>query len=466
MPSLSLVGPSYALRFGKADNERTINYIPVQIESGLGKGGSGSYLKQFPGLSLLASLAGGVRGLCVARDVLYVVAGSTLYEISATWAATSRGPVVGTGIVSMSVNKTQIAIACGAFGYVYDLDTKTIASQSTNWRGSDRVDVLDGFGIYAEPSTSQFYISGNQNFSSLDPLDFATLEGSTGNVVAWLVKHREILFLKQNTGEVWYDSPDQDFPLARNSGANIEVGCSAVHSLQKIGGVAYWLGRDEKGSAAVFQMAAYQPQRISNHWLEEQLQSLGDTPDAYAFTMHFEGLTFYVLQVPGMSTTPCFEITSGLWFELAELVDGDYQPWRGVAHAYVYGKHVIGDASGKLYALDATKNTNNGDELVRDRITPHFARPDLRRQRVGSIQFDCDVGNGISLGAQARLMLRYSDDGGKTWGNWRYLTLGAIGQYKARARATMLGSARDRVWHIRVTDDVTCNLLSAVVDEL
>lgn len=63
-------------------------------------------------------------------------------------------------------------------------------------------------------------------------------------------------------------------------------------------------------------------------------------------------------------------------------------------------------------------------------------------------------------------MLRYSDDGGSTWVNWRYLTLGNIGQFKARARATMLGSARDSVWQIHVTDDVTCNLLSAVVDEV
>ena len=466
MPSLSLVGPSYALRFGKADNERTINYVPVQIESGLGKGGAGSYLKQFPGLSLLASSLGAVRGLCVARDVLYVVAGTSLYEVSAAWAATNRGSVSGSGIASMAVNNTQIAIACGSTGYVYDLDTQALTAQSTGWRGSDRVDVLDGFGVFAEPDTAQFYLSANQDFSTLDPLDFATLEGSTGNVVAWLVKHREAVFIKQNTGEVWYDNPDQDFPLARNSGANIEVGCSAVHSLQKIGGVAYWLGRDEQGAAAVFQMAAYQPQRISNHWLEEQLQAIGETPDAYGFTMHFDGLTFYVLQVPGLNTTPCFEVTSGLWFELAEFVDGEYAPWRGVAHAYVYGTHVIGDADGNLYKLDATKNTNNGDTLVRDRITPHFALPNLKRQRVGSIQFDCDVGQGLPSGQQARLMLRYSDDGGQSWGNWRYLTLGVVGQRKARARATMLGAARDRVWHIRVTDDVTCNLLAAVVNEI
>ena len=40
MPALSLIGPSYALQFNKADCERTVNYIPVVIESGNGKGGN------------------------------------------------------------------------------------------------------------------------------------------------------------------------------------------------------------------------------------------------------------------------------------------------------------------------------------------------------------------------------------------------------------------------------------------
>ena len=467
MTSLSLIGPSYSLKFNKADCERTVNYIPVVIESGNGKGGNQGYLKQIPGLRYLCNLGGAVRGLVVARDALYAVAGSSLYQVSSAWSATSKGFIsAGTDPVGLSVNQTQIAIACGALGYAYDLDAGSLSSISTNWRGSNRVDVLDGFGIYAEPDTAQFYLSGAQDFTALDALDFATAEGSTGNIVSWLVKHRELLILKQNTGEVWYDAGGADFPLSRNDGANIEIGCAATHSLQKIGGVAFWLGRDEQGAAAVFSMQAYQPQRISNHALEELLEQITDLSGATAFTYHQDGLTFYVLNVPGLSTTWVYEVTSGLWHERAELVEGDYQPWRVTCHAFVYGRHVVGDADGNLYELDTTKNTNNGDTLVRDRITPHFALTNLARRRVGSLQIECGVGQGIALGAEAKLMLRYSNDGGKTWGNWRLLSLGKIGEHKARARANMLGAARDRVWHIRVTDDVSCDLLSAVIDEV
>ena len=127
---------------------------------------------------------------------------------------------------------------------------------------------------------------------------------------------------------------------------------------------------------------------------------------------------------------------------------------------------MCGDADGGLYVLDPLKNTNDGDVLVRDRITPHQAASSLVRQRIGSMQIECGIGQGIALGAEASLMLRYSNDGGRTWEGWRTLTLGRIGEYKARARATMLGSARDRVWQIRVTDDVSCDLLSAVFNEV
>lgn len=467
MSALPLVGPSYALRSGKADCERTINYMPVLIESGNGKGGATGYLKQVPGLSLLADLGAELRGLYVARDVLYAVAGAALYEVSSSYVLVNRGTLLSTsGVVGFAENNTQLAVCDGPNLHVLDLDSHAFSTNPANWLGSKRIDVIDGYGVFVEPSSNQFYLSANQDFKTIDPLDFASAEGSTGEIAAHIVKHREVLLLKKKTGEVWYDAGGADFPLARNDGANIEIGCAAVFSLQKKGGVAFWLGRDETGSAAVFSMSAYQPQRISNHALEEALEGVADLSGATAFAYSQEGLSFYVLQVPGLSTTWVYEVTSGQWHERAEWVDGDYQPWRATCYAYAYGRHLVGDSSGFVYELDPLKNTNNGDALIRERITPHMALPGLNRFRIGSLQVDCDVGVGLPSGQKAQMMLRYSDDGGKTWGNWRYLTLGNVGQYKARARATMLGSARDRVWHIRVTDDVTCNLLAAVVNEL
>lgn len=464
MPSLPLAGPSGQLR-GGAEVRRVIGWMPVATESQSAKGGVAYYLKQAAGLTLLGNLGGPIRGLCAANGTLYASAGGHLKQVPATWVATSLG-VVADAPASMAANQTQLSCVAGNNSYVLDFTTATVSPVTTNWQGSTLVDVLDGYGIYGQPNTRQFYISNHEDFTTLNPLYFASAESSDGNLVGFIVRHRELLVMKQKTVEVWYDDPSAtDFPLTRNSGANIEAGLSAPRSLAKVGGVAYWLGRDGNGEGLVFSMAGYAPVRVSSHALEEALASLDDLSQATAFTYHQEGLTYYVLNVPGLPTTWRYEVSSGMWHEMAELVNGVYQPWRATCHAYAYGKHIVGDASGNLYELDPAVSNNAGDPLVRDFISPHDALPTLKKQRFSSLQLDCKTGQGKVDGSQGLVMLRYSNDGGSTWSNWRNLTLGNVGRTLARARATMLGSGVDRVWHLRVTDDVQCNPLAIVINE-
>lgn len=467
MPSLPLIGPSYQLRNGKAEVRRLVNWMSVQIESGTGKGGAVGYLKQVPGLRLLGNFGAECRGLFVARDVLYGVFGGKLKSITSAWAGTDRGSLGSvSGRVNLASNNTQLAVIDDALGYNYDLDTTLFSTITSNWRAATGLDFLDGYGTLSFAGSNQFGVTNNQDFATIDPLKFASAEGSNGDIVGHIVNRRELYLFKTNNIELWIDSGGADFPLSRNDSANIEVGCSARHSVAKAGGSVFWLGRDERGAAVVFAMAGYQPQRISSHALEEQIGALSDLSQASAFTYHQEGLTFYVMQVPGLATTWVYELSAGLWHERAAFVDGEFAPWPAVCHAYVYGLHVVGDENGNLYALDPLVNTIGSGPLVRDFVSPHSALPSLQRRRYGSIQLDGQTGLGLADGTAGRLMLRYSSTGGKGWSNWRYLSLGAVGQYAARARATMLGSDRDRCWEIRLTDDVTFEPVSIVVDEV
>lgn len=464
MPSLPLAGPSGQLR-GGAEVRRVIGWIPVATESQSAKGGVAYYLKQAAGLRLLGNLGGPIRGLCAANGALYAAANGKLQSVSSAWSARSLGAIVDAP-ASMAANQTQLSCVASANSYVLDFATSAVSQVVTNWQGSTLVDVLDGYGVYGQPDSRQFYVSNHEDFTALDPLNFASAESSDGNLIGFIVRNRELLLMKEKTVEVWYDdATSTGFPLSRNSGANIEAGLSAARSLVKVGGVAYWLGRDGNGAGIVFSMAGYSPARISNHALEEALAALDDLSQATAFAYHQEGLTFYVLNVPGLETTWRYEVSSGMWHEMAELVSGKYQPWRATCHAYAYGTHVVGDASGNLYALDPLVTNNAGDPLVRDFISPHAALPTLKKQRFSSLQLDCKLGQGKADGSQALVMLRYSNDGGSNWSSWRFITLGNVGRTLARARATMLGAAFDRVWHIRVTDDVQCNPLTIVVNE-
>lgn len=464
MSALPLAGPSSPLRTNAAEVRRVVNWVPVKIESGTGKGGATSYLKQCAGLTLLGNYGASMRALKATAGRLFAATDYSLVEIFADWTSAVHGSIAA-GDVEMGANTTQLAAVNGSDLVVLDLAANTVTTNPTNWLGSQSISVLDGYGLFVEPQSQQFYISASQDFTSFNALQFASAESTTGNIVGTLDKHHEVLILKDLGAEVWDDSGEADFPLSRNESAFIEVGLAARATLRKVASTAFWLGRDEEGMAVVFGMTGYVPQRVSSQALEELLAALTDLSGARAWTYHQEGLSYYVLNVPGLSTTWVYEVAAGIWHERGEWVAGAWAPWRATCHAAAFGQHVVGDAAGNLYRLDPAVNSNAGDPLVRDWVSPHDAEPGLQTQRFGSFEVVGDVGLGLADTTAPSLLLRWSNDGGRTWGDWYYLSLGAAGETINRIRATQLGSARDRVWQIRVTDDVRCNVVSVLVNE-
>jgi hypothetical protein len=58
-------------------------------------------------------------------------------------------------------------------------------------------------------------------------------------------------------------------------------------------------------------------------------------------------------------------------------------------------------------------------------------------------------------------MLRWSNDGGSTWSNEHWTGIGQLGKYKNRAIWRRLGTARDRIFEVVVTDPVNMVIISA-----
>ena len=465
MPALPLALPSETLR-SRASPARVINWMPVQVESGQSK--QPAYMKQVPGLVELLDLGAPIRCLFASQGGLYAVAGDTLYSVSSAWASTNKGTLqTATGEVEAADNETQICFVDGLYGYVYDIAAGTMARiTDADFQGSADVDVIDGYGVFSPTGTNTFYVSALQDFSSYDVLQQVSIEGITGNIVGHVSLRHEVIIFKERSTEVWYNAPQDTFPLTRNDAAAIEVGCSATHSIRKIGGQVFWLGQDANGAAMVFVMTAYAPQRISSHALEEKLNAITDLSTASAIVYQQEGLTFYALRHPELETTWVYEAAAGVWHERAEWVDGMPTLWRATNHAFCFGKHLVGDADGKIYELSTSAYDNAGDTLIRDLITHETPNPGNKRISYSSFEVECDVGQGLSTGNEAYLMLRYSDDSGKSWSNWRNLSLGVVGNYVKRVRATRLGSSRHRVWNIRVTDPVQVSLVQAVINEI
>lgn len=60
-----------------------------------------------------------------------------------------------------------------------------------------------------------------------------------------------------------------------------------------------------------------------------------------------------------------------------------------------------------------------------------------------------------------RVMVRISKDSGRTWGNWKFRSLGEVGQYAKAVSLGPFGMGRQFVAEIRVTDPLRANLIGA-----
>lgn len=455
---LPLVGPSYTLATRKASVQRSVNLYLTAMETA---SKAAFILQSVPGLVLFATLGAEVRGMIEAANRCFVVAGNTLYEISSSGAATNRGTLASSsGPVDFAWGLTQLVIVDGPNGYAFSLSANTLTQiTSSGWLGSDRVAYLDGYFVFAQPGAQKFYLSAIDNASSLDALDFASAEGVPDNIVAVLQNQREIWLLGELSTEVWFDAGGVDFPLSRNQGAALEIGCVATFSAQKLDNSIMWIGRDKNGSGIVYRSNGYVAQRISTVAVEESLQASSDLGGAVAYVYQSNGQSFYCINAPGVATTWCYEAATGAWHERCDLdAVGQFKAHRATHHVFAVGYHLVGDADGKLYRMDSTVNNYAGDTLKRTRITPNDVTPQRNWVFYRDFVLDCTTGLAGS-GVTATVTLSCSNNGGFTFGNPVAQSTGLTGEYLSRVKWGRLGAARDRVWRIDFADDVPFSIV-------
>jgi hypothetical protein len=458
---IPFVGGSYQLDFRKADVQRAVNLYPSIVESGTGK--VPAVLNAVPGMTLFADLGAEIRGIHEAAGRLFVVAGAGLYELTSAGASTLLGTLsTSTGLVDMAAGLLQLVIVDGPNGYVLTLASNVFARiASSAFYGSARVGFLDGYFLFIRPDTQQFYWSAIDQAQTLDALDFASAESSPDELVSVLIDHRDLMLFGSKTVEGWRNTGSTSI-FERNEGAIMEVGCVAAHSAQKLDSTFLWLGSDANGHGVVWMANGYRPQRVSNLAVEQLIQSSTDLTQASAYTYQQDGHSFYCLNAPGLETTLCFDVSTGQWHDRAELVDGEWEPIRGVCHAFCFNKHLIGAEDGKVYWLDKTKNTLDGDVLARERVSPHEPKRADEPREFPKFVLNCDVGNGKADGSAPAVQLRYSNDSGRTWSQWRTASLGAQGDYGRPVTFRRLGQVKkggDRVWAVRCTDDTPFSIV-------
>lgn len=424
-----------------------------------------------PGQKLAFTLPNSpVRGCYSDSGTSYWVAGTGVYKRDAANIITLLGSVVtANGHVNFASSGIDLILVDGVNGYNIVLATNVFTTISGGGFPANptNINYLSSHFVVTSQSSDKFYVK-LKTAPTWNALDFATAEGNPDNILSQKVLNDELILLGYKTLEVWSYTGNSDFPFQRNRGVVIDHGCIAENSPGKGGDSIYWLGGDNLGSGIVWRLNGYQAERVSTHEIEQKIKAMANIIDAFSVVYQYNGHIFYVLQFPSERKTLCYDITSGLWHTLGfkDAITGIEDIWKASCHCFSGSMNYVGDTgSGKVYQLSSDYYDDDGNNIVMERTSTVTKKNQsyLFFKEV-IIDLESGVGNNLPPGNDPKIGLCWSDDGGSTWSNWRFTTMGKIGQYSARAYWDMLGAGRNRVWKIRVTDPVKCVLIGAVVN--
>lgn len=448
-----------------------VNQETVITALGTGTGGVGTYtvnLSQAVTSSLMNSAtAGAVVTGSIAGTTLTVTAvtSGTLYvgqtiqgsTVTAQTIITALGTGTG-GAGTYTVNNSQTVTSRTLYG----LNWSVLPSTDGAFTSASAVDIVDNYFVYNRPDTQQFGASAA--LSPISPaLSFSSKDGAPDDLVTLIVDHRELYLLGEVSSEVWIDAGTSPFPFQRIPGTSTQHGIAAKFSVARLGNSFAYLSRNIRGQAQIVQMNGYVPTRISTHAVENSLTNQV-VSDAVAWTYQLEGHEVYVISFPTINLTWCFDVASNMWHKWLYTNNlGQYERARGNCCAQFQGLVMVGDyANGKIYKLDPLNYTDDGQHVRRLRRAPHLVA-DFQREYFDElqIQFQPGVGNSTGDGTNPQAMLRWSDNGGSTWSNEHWTSIGLIGKYANRAIWRRLGWARDRVFEVSIADPVKAVIISA-----
>jgi hypothetical protein len=359
-------------------------------------------------------------------------------------------------------------------------------------------------------------------------LDVSSADGSPDGVVAINVDHRQMWVFGTDSVEVWYNAGLANFPLTPVQGAFNEIGCAAPYSVAKLDNALFWLGTDARGQGIVYKNNGYSGVRVSTHAIEYAIAQYGNISDAVAYTYQQEGHAFYVLNFPSASKTWVYDVSVQAWHERASGNEGQYRHRSNCQCNFGGTIIVGDFENGNIYAFDLDVYADNGQiqRWLRSWRALPTGQNNLKRTAHHSLQLDAESGvglNGIDPSTQMenllaegypflatelgvditsetdidllatttvavtedlltesgedilvsvtttqgvipQAMLRWSDDGGHTWSNEHWRSMGAIGQYGYRTiwrRLGMTEKLRDRVYEVSGTDPVKIAIMGA-----
>lgn len=312
------------------------------------------------------------------------------------------------------------------------------------------------------------FFASDLNSVSVSASSYTTEQGLVGRRVISF-KGKVFYFGDKWTG-VYRNAGTSPFPFERE--VQIERGLVGTYA------IAGWEpGWDHEliwaaDDATVRRLNGYTPERISNPDVERDIAAClrSGNGSLLEATVHIDnGHSFWTLTYPSNWTWQ-FDQTTGSWIQRESYNRSD---WRGTATINALDEWIIGDrTTGKLFVVDPEYYKEGSDALVMTlRSGPTAAFP--RGIQIPEAHFDFTAGTGVASGdnpiqTDPVVSIRWSLDGGGSFGSYVNRAMGAEGETGWRVRVNRVGisNGKGAAFELRVSDPVHVGFLGGAVPNI
>lgn len=466
------IGGSFQSQSPTADCEETINWYPEVLPV---KGATSKFaLYPTPGVTEIAAYTSNPgRAHFYQSGREFAVIGASFCEIDAIGTITALGAVaIDSNPATISSNGDgggELFITSGTNGYIFDLGTSAFTQVAALNGLATQGDSLDGYFLCLNAATSTMYVS-----ALLDGLtwttgtDFAQRSLAPDPWGGMKVLDRYIWLFGETTSEVWYDT-GATFPFAPHPAGVLNFGIASAWSPVHLGDSMVWLAKTKAGQYCVVRAAGFTPEIISTPPLEAALATYTNIAHAVGDSYSEAGHTFYLLSFDNDDVTWVWDTQTKLWSKRGtwDPTARQFLSWRPRYHAHAFGEHRMLDRStGSVYRMSSSISTDVDDALIRRVRRAPCISDENKRVFFRSFELDLEpgLGNTVAPGDDPQVVLRVSNDAGKTWVCEMQRSAGKKGDFSRRVRWHRLGSAERRVFEVYVTDPIPWRLTGAFID--
>lgn len=461
---LNITGGTYKHKSLPLSAQVTRNFWPQLQQENSTK--SPYVLEVWPGKKVFGSSQGSrCRGMKEHKGTLYKVTDTTLYTVASDGAHTPRGTITGSGRCVIEGIGDKVVIAAEGKAYEYDPSGPTLTTiTDPDLETPNSCAHLNNQMIY-DGDGGRFGVSNVGDATSIGGLNYATAESNADDTLRVYTFDQLLYVLGEKTIETWWNSGTGNPPFDRVEGGIIQTGIGAIYSVANSANWIYFLGDDNQ----VYRMRSGSIEAILPQPIAREVAGYSLVSDAVGFCMNLDGQWFYIITFITANKTFAYP-ENGEIFELSSGNEGGKD--KMASYAFAYRKHLVGDFdSGNIFELDMDTYDDNGDAIIRTRDTGplHGGLVGAPGKSIEVNRFELLMETGVGLlsgqGKDPKVMLSWSDDGGRTFSTEQQGSVGGSGQFMKKVEWFGLGSTSDaRIFRIRTSDPVHFCIHSAAVD--